>query len=145
MGRIRLLLAGTNADHVEELRLSAIAILGHEVDVLAVETSDGSSDPELAWGTKHLHVRQLAPDLSVDCAPSVEEPLGEDGDVWKALMEAAHRYEIDVIVIGAPEQGWLGRLLVGSAAQDLLTHSDVPVLVIPSSEVNTAPGGVRQR
>jgi nucleotide-binding universal stress UspA family protein len=56
-----------------------------------------------------------------------EQPLAEDGDSWKAIVVAARRYDVDLV---NKRQGWFSRLFSGSAAQDLVTHADWPVLLV---------------
>jgi len=74
------------------------------------------------------------------------------GPVWKNLGAIVQENEIDLIVLGTHGRTGLGKLLLGSVAEDILRHADCPVLtvgpkvaghaklqVIPEREHDTAP------
>ena len=50
--------------------------------------------------------------------------------VSDALISAAKKYKVDVIVMASHGRRGIKRLLLGSETQQVLTHSDVPVLVL---------------
>lgn len=52
------------------------------------------------------------------------------GQVWKTLESIIHESEIDLIVLGTHGRTGLGKLLLGSAAEDILRHADCPVLTV---------------
>lgn len=60
------------------------------------------------------------------------EPVGDVGDPVAAIVRAADEHHADVIVVGRHQRGWFAKLLEGSTSEDLVKHSDVPVLVVPS-------------
>ena len=49
---------------------------------------------------------------------------------WEAIVDAAKRHGCDAIVMGSHGRKGLSRLFHGSHAIDVLTHSDLPTLVV---------------
>jgi nucleotide-binding universal stress UspA family protein len=78
-------------------------------------------------------------DYFADVLDEAEKQMGEAGlvssSMWRQGSPArcierelrTHRY--DVVVIGAGNHGWLGRWILGSVSNHVLTHSTTPVLV----------------
>ena len=49
---------------------------------------------------------------------------------WEAIVEAARQHGCDAIIMGSHGRKALSRLVYGSQAIDVLTHSDLPTLVV---------------
>lgn len=52
------------------------------------------------------------------------------GQVWKNLASILEENEIDLIVLGTHGRTGLGKLLLGSVAEDILRHAPCPVLTV---------------
>jgi nucleotide-binding universal stress UspA family protein len=67
--------------------------------------------------------------------------LGAIGDPVAAIVAAAVELDVDVIVVGGDEAGFLGRLLDQSVSRALLRDAGRPVLVVPPApdESSAAP------
>lgn len=52
------------------------------------------------------------------------------GAVWKNLATIVEENEIDLIVVGTHGRTGLGKLLLGSVAEDILRHATCPVLTV---------------
>ncbi len=52
-----------------------------------------------------------------------------DSQPWRGILETATKKDCDLIVVGSHGRSGLSRLLVGSEAIKLLTHSKLPVLI----------------
>ncbi len=52
------------------------------------------------------------------------------GQVWKNLAELVRDNEIDLIVLGTHGRTGLGKLVLGSVAEDILRHAPCPVLTV---------------
>ncbi len=52
------------------------------------------------------------------------------GQVWKNLAEIVAENRIDLIVVGTHGRTGVGKLLLGSVAEDILRHSPCPVLTV---------------
>jgi nucleotide-binding universal stress UspA family protein len=55
------------------------------------------------------------------------------GRVADEIVYAAHKHHADEIVIGTSRRSWLGGLLVGSVAPQVLRRSDLPVVAVPTN------------
>ncbi len=52
------------------------------------------------------------------------------GQVWKSLAPIVEENEVDLIVLGTHGRTGLGKLLLGSVAEDILRHASCPVLTV---------------
>ena len=52
------------------------------------------------------------------------------GQVWKSLCGVIHENDVDLVVVGTHGRTGLGKLLLGSVAEDILRHSPCPVLTV---------------
>jgi nucleotide-binding universal stress UspA family protein len=52
------------------------------------------------------------------------------GQVWKSLAGIVDENQIDLIVVGTHGRSGLGKLLLGSVAEDILRHAPCPVLTV---------------
>ena len=60
------------------------------------------------------------------------------GPVWGSLHAVVQKAEIDLIVVGTHGRTGLGKLLLGSVAEDILRHAPCPVLTIGPSVTGRA-------
>jgi len=61
-------------------------------------------------------------------------PVILQGAVSKTLLAEAERLEADLIIAGMHGHGFVRNRLVGSATEDILRQSKVPVLLIPKKD-----------
>lgn len=67
-----------------------------------------------------------AKQAGVDCATrSVKHE-----EAWQAIIDAAAESDCDLIVMGSHGRTGLTKLVLGSEAQKVLTHTKVPVLIV---------------
>ena len=60
----------------------------------------------------------------------------EFGSTAEGIINCSREFNADLIVIGTHSRTGLDRLLMGSVAEHVVRHSDVPVLVVPLKEVD---------
>ena len=60
------------------------------------------------------------------------------GETVKSLLEFAEERDASTIIVGSHSRNFLGRLLLGSSAEGILRHSNIPVLVVPVRETKGA-------
>jgi len=72
--------------------------------------------------------------------------MGRDVDVYiyyerpvMAILDAARRHNVDLIVMSTHGRSGLGRVVYGSVADDILRHAEVPVLLVPSASDHAWP------
>lgn len=56
------------------------------------------------------------------------------GSTAEGIIDCGKEFGADLIVIGTHERSGLDRLLMGSVAEHVVRHADVPVLVVPFVE-----------
>jgi len=56
------------------------------------------------------------------------------GDAANGIIECSKEFGADLIVIGTHSRTGIDRLLMGSVAEHVVRHADVPVLVVPLNE-----------
>jgi nucleotide-binding universal stress UspA family protein len=52
------------------------------------------------------------------------------GNAAEEILKCAKKDQVDLIVMGSRGQGSIASMLLGSVAQKVLTHSEVPVMVV---------------
>jgi len=62
---------------------------------------------------------------------SIAIMLGE-GECAEAILKAAADLSADIIVMGTHSRRGLDKILMGSIAEKVLNHSDIPLLIIPT-------------
>jgi nucleotide-binding universal stress UspA family protein len=115
-GRIRLL-------HVVDTMPMAIAaegLVGFSADVLPLLRSSGQAILDVA------RKRAEAEGIAVDA--TLREVIA--GRVCDAVMEEASSWPADLIVLGTHGRRGVGRLLLGSDAEQVLRSATVPVLLV---------------
>ena len=55
--------------------------------------------------------------------------VGESSVEWRAILDAATRFDADLIVLGGHHHGLMGRVL-GTVASKVLEHAQIDVLVV---------------
>lgn len=71
-------------------------------------------------------VRDLAGASGLPCEGHTVEALHP----WEAIIEHAKRHECDLIVMASHGRRGVTALLLGSETQKVLTHTNIPVLVV---------------
>jgi nucleotide-binding universal stress UspA family protein len=71
-----------------------------------------------------------------------ETLLGE-GDVSSVLMGFIQQYAVDLAVLGTSSRGGLGKVLLGSVAEEIIREASCPVLTIGSHVTAEAYSGVQ--
>lgn len=130
---LRALVVGVDWDEINTLHHISRRIVGPDAEMFALEADPTSNDSQLAWGWKRVEVHQLPSDPGGDTTAPIEDVRTLDGDVWRAITDAAHRHEASVVVIASHRQRWLKRVLAGAAAHDLIEHADLPILAVPQA------------
>ena len=110
----------------------------HVVRVLPEPTT---SDP-----TQHRDWQQATEQARTDAARLEEELIGRGlrakvellvsphQSPAEMLLEYSARPEVELLVIGMRRRSRVGKLVLGSAAQEVLLEADVPVLAVKPSE-----------
>lgn len=72
----------------------------------------------------------------IDVTTYISEPLA--GRLCDVVIDQAKDYDADLIVLGTHGRRGVGRLLLGSGAEQILRTVTVPVLLVRSTDANVA-------
>lgn len=72
--------------------------------------------------------------LAGAASPPVVEILVETGTAAQEILAVAHREHAELVTIGTYGMSGVRTLLVGSTAQHVIRHADIPVLAVPQSK-----------
>jgi nucleotide-binding universal stress UspA family protein len=65
------------------------------------------------------------------------------GDVRDMLMEFVRNHDVDLVVVGTSSRGGLGKVLLGSTAEDIIRVAPCPVLTVGPHVTAVASVGIR--
>lgn len=89
-----------------------------------------SEDDRKAFAKATAHNLDLAKAKADAAGVAVETVQLESGEPWRAIIDAAKTNGCDLIVMASHGRRGLSALLLGSETQKVLTHSEIPVLVV---------------
>ncbi len=78
----------------------------------------------------HAEAKEKLEQISVNLAGIPHRNYVRHGQIWKNLAGLIEANEIDLIVVGTHGRTGLGKLLLGSVAEDILRHAACPVLTV---------------
>ncbi|MEA3412030.1 MAG: universal stress protein [Pseudomonadota bacterium] len=99
--------------------------VGHEVDTREMREVTAEM-----YQREHRELQRIGAELrskGVDCSSLLVQ-----GETAGMIMDEADRLSVDVIVLGSHGKSAVKRWVVGSTSDDVLRHSSIPVLVIPT-------------
>jgi nucleotide-binding universal stress UspA family protein len=62
------------------------------------------------------------------------ETIVEEGDFSEVILKTATKINADIIVIGSHSKKWLETILLGSTTSQVLNHSNIPLLIVPTKK-----------
>ncbi len=72
----------------------------------------------------------LAESVAAQAGVPHPQVLADSGDAADAINAAAREHDVDVIVIGSHDRGWVERLFTKSVSSTVLREAELPVLVV---------------
>ena len=78
----------------------------------------------------HAEAKQKLDQISASLAGIPHRSYVRHGQVWDNLAGLIDEEQIDLIVLGTHGRGGLGKLLLGSVAENILRHATCPVLTV---------------
>ncbi|MDB4925621.1 universal stress protein [Mucilaginibacter sp.] len=91
-----------------------------DIDIISIQN-------EISESIINDTIKKFAGDLNVT-------HFSEFGDTAAGIIECSKQFKADLIVVGTHNRKGLDRLIMGSVAEHVVRHSEVPVLVVPLAE-----------
>jgi nucleotide-binding universal stress UspA family protein len=85
---------------------------------------------EKEWAAQGEAVVDAAKDMATAAGVKAKGAIARADRVGEAVIAAVHKHKCDLVVMASHGRRGIKRLLLGSETQHVLTHSDVPVLVL---------------
>ena len=99
---------------------------GEVISGRAISIADHARESE----KKAQEILALASRRARTAGLSFKTDFAQSDHPWRAIIEAAKRHGCDVIFMGSHGRKALSRLVHGSQALDVLSHCDIPTLVV---------------
>src|SRR5579872_5243443 len=112
---------GSTLHNVHVLSDASLMLMTGGVDYVSMGT---------IYEDAHAEARQRLDQLSERVEGISHRNYVRHGQVWKSLCGLIHENEVDLVVVGTHGRTGLGKLLLGSVAEDILRHSPCPVLTV---------------
>lgn len=127
-----LLAADGNASRVLE-QAKAVATLPHvsdsvEVYVLHVFSDSAAEDDSDMTDPNRVQAVSEAEEFLTERGIDTET-MGRAGDIVSTALQIANELDVDMLYVGGPKRSPTGKAIFGSATQELILESDVPVTV----------------
>lgn len=111
--------------------LRAVHVVADGELVAALAGTGGRNDLARRRRTAAVSVLRHVADLA-QRAGVVVTTLQCEGDVGRCVLDEAHRWAADLIVVGRTARHGAGEPFVGGAVQQILEFTERPVLVVPA-------------
>jgi nucleotide-binding universal stress UspA family protein len=101
--------------------------------IYVAEPTNYALPPEVWVGmqtTVEAEKKALRKELHRDFPKITPRILEGEGNVWTAISNAIEKYAIDLVVLGTRGRTGVGKLLLGSKAEEILRRAPCPVLTV---------------
>lgn len=122
--QVILLHVTSDASYYSSLNYSPIMGFGGFNSVDTVQTDNVEELAKVAQGYLNKSKRHLG-DKKI-------QTVVKSGVLGETILNTASEVKADMIVIGTHSRRGLEKILVGSVAENVLRHSSIPVLIIPT-------------
>jgi len=134
--RFKRVLVALDGTHFSRQALEAASRLGGKTDtvyILAHVMTGSAGLGDEPW-PKEQALAEAKMDLEVQSfaalGHSVESALSSSPSASQGLLDVAARRNAEVVVIATHGRSGIGRLVLGSVADEVIRHADLPILVV---------------
>ena len=93
----------------------------------------GSLQKDSAEGLREASIHYLEK-TKKHLADDAIQILVREGDFADGIIKSAKELHADIIVIGSHSQKWLEKIVMGSVTEKVLSHTSIPLFVIPTKK-----------
>jgi nucleotide-binding universal stress UspA family protein len=61
----------------------------------------------------------------------------KEGDVAETILKTAKELNVNIIVMGSHSRKWLENVLLGSATEEVLKRTSIPLYIIPTKKISS--------
>jgi nucleotide-binding universal stress UspA family protein len=119
--------------------MNAETILLHVISELPVYYSESNYNHEYKVDmlddldkTTQVFLDKIKKHLNDDAVQTVLK----EGEIADTILKTAKEMDVDIIVMGSHSRKWLESIILGSQAEDVLTNSLIPILIVPIKKKN---------
>lgn len=98
----------------------------------------GFSSPDMLMLVDETEVKKASQEFldqsKIHLGDELITTMVSEGDCAEAILDAAAKLEVDIIVMGTHSRRGLDKILMGSISEKVLHHSDIPLFIIPSKQ-----------
>ena len=140
-----------HAEHAAEYgfdiarKFNAMVGLVNIIEPVIIPQSSGGIDPIMGMpmqgsGIEEMELLDIQKDQSQNITDTIIKKFAGDmavahfsefGSTGDGILNCAKEFSADLIVLGTHSRTGFDRLLMGSVAEHVVRHSEVPVLVVP--------------
>lgn len=125
-------LANHNGAEIVLLRIPDVPV----DEFLMTPTETGTAIREQAQTAARQYLDHLGNELRA-LGLHVETQIVRDGAVYTSILETAKTLGVDLIAMSTHGRGGLARLVMGSVADDVIHHTELPVLLVRPHRIAT--------
>jgi nucleotide-binding universal stress UspA family protein len=117
-------------------QLSASVILLYVIDIaglLGYSAISATIDPDLLK-TFHDEAEKVVKEIATKNPSDMVSTLTIEGDPQQQIVNVAKDKKADIIIMGTHGRTGLKHMIMGSVAEDVIKHSEIPVLIIPETK-----------
>jgi nucleotide-binding universal stress UspA family protein len=121
-------------------------ILLHVISTTSVFTADAAGMPNYdTFGAVEIAEQMMHPWCKVAARLGIRcDPIAREGHPTQQIATAVRQFHVDRVLLGTRSRGKLGRLLIGSVAEQVLRSVNLPVITVgPEAHLPVARGEER--
>ena len=114
--------------------MNAEAILLHVISELPVYYSDSNYNHEFKvdmLGDLNKTTQAFLDKTKKHLGDEDVQTVVIEGEIADTILKTAKEMDATIIVMGSHSRKWLESIILGSQAEDVLTNSPIPVLIVP--------------
>jgi nucleotide-binding universal stress UspA family protein len=118
-----------------KMKIYLVHVVQPEPDFIGYSVGPESERDFIArkFHEKHIHLQELAEKLKNENVNVI--PLLIQGPTIQTILQEAEKLKVDFIVTGSHGHSHMVKLIMGSISKGLVKHSQIPVLIVPSKEL----------